>query len=331
MRKTIVAFSRVHPELLESIATEFDVIQLDASAPDRDARLQEVLPRAHGLIGFNRRLGEAELAGARQLEILSTISVGYDSYDVGYLTGRGVMLTNTPDVLTETTADLAFALILATARRVPELDAWVRSGQWTRPVDEKRFGCDVHGKTLGIIGLGKIGAAIARRGRFGFGMDIVYSGNSRKPELERELGARFLSREALLAEADFVCPMVPLTPETRHLIGTDELALMKPEAILINVSRGPVVDEQALVAALQAGRIRAAGLDVFAREPLSASPLFALNNVVCLPHIGSATRETRMAMARRALENLLAGLRGQRPRDLVNPQVLAAGETRPLA
>src|SRR5690554_7357361 len=147
-------------------------------------------------------------------------------------------------------------------------------------------------------------------------MDIVYSGNSRKPELERELGARFLSREALLAEADFVCPMVPLTPETRHLIGADELALMKPEAILINVSRGPVVDEQALVAALQAGRIRAAGLDVFAREPVSASRLFALNNVVCLPHIGSATRETRMAMARRALENLLAGLRGQRPRDL---------------
>src|SRR5690606_31945935 len=152
------------------------------------------------------------------------------------------------------TADLAFALILATARRVPELDAWVRAGQWPRPVDATRVGSDVHGKALGIIGLGRVGAASARRGRFGFGMDIVYSGNSRKPVLERELGARFLSREALLAEADFVCPMVPLPPETRHLIGTDELALMKPEAILINVSRGPVVDEQALVAALQIGR-----------------------------------------------------------------------------
>src|SRR5690606_20796108 len=175
-----------------------------------------------------------------------------------------------PDVLTETTADLAFALTLATARRAPELDGWLRSGPGTRPGGETRFGCDVRGKTLGVIARRQLGAAMARRRRFGFGMDIVYSGNSRKPELERELGAGFLSREALLAEADFVCPMVPLTPETRHLIGTDELALMKPEAILINVSRGPVVDEQALVAALQAGRIRAAGLDVFAREPLSA-------------------------------------------------------------
>lgn len=216
-----------------------------------DAQFQAALPQAHGLIGGNRWLGEAELADAAQLETISSISVGYDTYDLDYITRRGIMLTNTPDVLTETTADLAFALILATARRIPELEAWVRQGSWGGPVDASRSGCDVHGKTLGIMGLGKIGSAIARRGRFGFGMNILYSGSSPKPQLEQEFGARFVSKETLLSEADFVCPMVPLTPETRHLISTAELARMNPEAILINVSRGPVVDEAALIEALQ--------------------------------------------------------------------------------
>ena len=320
MKKTILAFSRVPPALLAPFQDEFNILLLQPELGDVRAQFQQALPLAHGLIG-NGRLGAAELADAAQLEILSTISVGYDNYDVDYLSSRGIMLTNTPDVLTETTADLALALMLATARRVPELDAWVKAGNWTAPIGEAHFGCDVHGKTLGIIGLGKIGAAIARRGRFGFGMNILYSGNRPKPELEQELGARFVPREELLSTADFVCPIVPLAPETHHLIGAAELAMMKSEAILINASRGPVVDEQALIAALQAGQIRAAGLDVFAREPLADSPLFSMPNVVCLPHIGSATRETRTAMAQRALENLLAGLRGERPRDLVNAEV----------
>lgn len=319
MQKTILAFSRVPAELLAPFQQQYNIILLQPERGDTDAQFRAALPQAHGLIGGNRQLGEAELAAAKQLEILSSISVGYDAYDVDYLSRRGIMLTNTPDVLTETTADLAFALILATARRIPELDAWVRAGNWTAPINESHFGCDVHGKTLGIMGLGNIGAAIARRGRFGFGMNIIYSGRAPKPELERELGARFVSMETLLSEADFVCPVVPLTPQTRHLIGAAQLQRMKPDAILINASRGPVVDEAALIEALQAGQIRAAGLDVFAREPKVDSPLFRMSNVVCLPHIGSATHETRTAMAQRALDNLIAGLQGKRPRDLVNP------------
>ena len=321
MKKTIVAFSRVNPEMLRPYENDYNIIILKPELGDMDAQLRDALPQAHGMIGGNRRLGESELALAPHLEIVSSISVGYDNYDLAYLSKRGIMLTNTPEVLNETTADLAFALILATARRIPELDAWVRGGGWSKGIDESRFGCDVHGKTLGIIGLGNIGAAIARRGRFGFGMHILYSGKRRKPELEQELGARFVSQEELLRQSDFVCPVVPLSAETRGLIGSAQLEMMKPEGILINVSRGAVVDEPALIAALEKQRIRAAGLDVYAKEPLPESPLFAMSNVVVVPHIGSATRETREGMAKRALHNLLMGLSGQKPQDLVNPEV----------
>ncbi|MDV7211981.1 2-hydroxyacid dehydrogenase [Azotobacter beijerinckii] len=322
MKKTIVAFSRVHPSMLLPYEGKYDIILLSPEHGDMDTQFRAAIPKAHGLIGGNRRLGKAELESAKNLEIISSISVGYDNYDLDYLNSRKVMLTNTPDVLNETTADLAFALILATARRIPELDSWVKEGGWTKSIDESQFGCDVHGKTLGIIGLGKIGAAIARRGRLGFGMDVLYSGNSRKPDLEQELGVQYVSQEVLLRTSDFVCPVVPLTSETRGLIGTQEFAQMKPNGILINVSRGPVVDEDALIKALEAKEIRGAGLDVYVREPLPDSKLFKMRNVVTVPHIGSATEETRNAMAARALGNLLMGLEGQRPRDLVNPEVL---------
>jgi gluconate 2-dehydrogenase len=179
----------------------------------------------------------------------------------------------------------------------------------------------VHGKTLGIVGMGNIGAAIAQRGRLGFNMPIIYSGNSRKTDLESQLGAQFRELDQLLAEADFVCLVVPLSEKTRHLIGQRELALMKPSAILVNISRGPVVDEPALIEALQNGRIRGAGLDVYEKEPLAESPLFQLNNAVTLPHIGSATHETRAAMANLAVDNLRSALIGERPQNLVNPQV----------
>jgi gluconate 2-dehydrogenase len=322
MKKTILAFSRVSPSLLEAYKDQYNIIILSPENGDMDTQFQAALPEAHGLIGGNRRLGEAELASAKNLEIISSISVGYDNYDLSFLNSRGIMLTNTPDVLNETTADLAFALILATARRIPELDAWTKEGNWTKTIDASHFGCDVYGKTLGIIGLGKIGEAIARRGRFGFGMNILYSGNSRKPELEQELGARFVPQEELLSESYFVCPVVPLIPNTKNLISHSELAQMKPEGILINVSRDPVVDEDALIQALEAKKIRAAGLDVYVKEPLPDSRLFKLKNVVTVPHIGSATNETRNAMAKRALENLLMGLEGHWPRDLVNSHAL---------
>lgn len=318
MKKTILAFSRVSPSLLEPYNDKYNIIVMSPELGDMDAQFEAAISNAHGLIGGNRRLGEAELASAKNLEIISSISVGYDSYDLSYLNGRGIMLTNTPDVLNETTADLAFALILATARRIPELDAWTKEGNWSNSIDASHFGSDVHVKTLGIIGLGKIGEAIARRGRFGFGMNILYSGNSRKPQMEQKLGARFVPQEKLLSEADFVCPVVPLTDGTRNLIGRKELALMGPGSILINVSRGPVVDQDALIQALEEKTIRAAGLDVYVKEPLTNSKLFKLKNLVTVPHIGSATTNTSNAMAQRALENLLMGLEGRRPRDLVN-------------
>lgn len=322
MKKTILAFSRVSPSMLEPYADKYDIVIMSPELGDMDAQFEAALPNAHGLIGGNRRLGEAELASAKNLEIISSISVGYDNYDLSYLNSRGIMLTNTPDVLNETTADLAFALILATARRIPELDAWTKDGNWSSTINASHFGCDVHGKTLGIIGLGKIGEAIARRGRFGFGMHILYSGKTRKPQLEQELGATFVPQEQLLSESDFVCPVVPLTAETRNLIGQKELALIGAEGILINVSRGPVIDQDALIQALEEKTIRAAGMDVYVKEPLTDSRLFKLKNAVTVPHIGSATNDTRDAMAKRALDNLLMGLEGQWPRDLVNSQAL---------
>ena len=322
MKKNVFVFSRLSPEHQERLRQNFNVTVLDPSG-DIEAQYAAALPEAHGLLGVGRPFGRAQLAQAGQLEVISTISVGYDNYELAYLDERGILLTNTPDVLTETTADLGFALLMAAARRVPELDAWVKAGHWQAPVGPAQFGSDVHGKTLGILGLGNIGAAIARRGHFGFGMDVLYHGNSRKPQLEQELGARYCGFDELLGEADFVVVVVPLNAQTRHLIGRRELALMKPSAILVNVARGPVVDEQALVEALQERQIQAAGLDVYEKEPLRESPLFALPNVVTLPHVGSATHETRRAMAELALDNLERALLGGVPRHMVNLQVRA--------
>jgi gluconate 2-dehydrogenase len=321
MKKTVLAFSRVSPEMAERLERDFNVIVPDPKLGDLNAQFNEALPKCHGMIGAGKQLGREQLAAATQLEVVSSISVGYDNYDVSYFNERGIMLTNTPDVLTESTADLGFSLIMSSARRVAELDAWTKAGQWKRSVEAPQFGTDVHGKTLGIVGMGNIGAAVARRGRLGFNMPILYSGNSRKPELEQELGAQFRSLDELLAEADFVCLVVPLSEKTKHLISARELGLMKSSAILINIARGPIVDEPALIEALQNGTIRGAGLDVYEKEPLSDSPLFKLSNAVTLPHIGSATTETRQAMADLAYTNLRAALLGEKPKNLVNPQV----------
>lgn len=321
MKKTVLAFSRITAPMVERLSQDFNVIVPNPKLGDIAAQFNEALPEVHGLIGAGRKLGQAQLEHAAKLEVVSSVSVGYDNYDVAYLTERGIALTNTPDVLTESTADLGFALIMSAARRTAELDAWTKAGQWQSTVGPAHFGSDVFGKTLGIVGLGNIGAAIARRGRLGFNMPVIYSGNSRKPALEQELGARYVSLEQLLGEADFVCLVVPLSEKTHHLIGAEQLKQMKRSAFLINISRGPVVDEAALVDALKDGTIRGAGLDVYEKEPLSESPLFALSNAVTLPHVGSATAETREAMANRAIDNLRAALLGERPRDLVNPQV----------
>ena len=319
MKKQVVLYKKLSPLLMARLHEQTDVTLIDNLDADGLAQLREALPRAHGLLGASLKLDAGLLDLAPNLRAIASVSVGVDNYDIDYLTERRILLSNTPDVLTETTADTGFALILATARRVVELANMVRAGQWNRNIGPVHFGSDVHGKTLGIIGMGRIGEALAQRGHFGFGMPVIYHSHSPKPAVEQRFNAQYRSLPELLQQADFVCLTLPLTVETEGLIGAEQFALMRPETIFINISRGKVVDETALIEALRSGQIRAAGLDVFEREPLNPdSPLLQLNNVVATPHIGSATHETREAMATCAVENLLAALAGERPKNLVN-------------
>ncbi|MEQ6918004.1 2-hydroxyacid dehydrogenase [Halomonas aquatica] len=319
MKKRILAYGRLNDDQLAQLGHDFEVLNFPGLASADDPAFRSALPDAHGLIGASLAITPQLLDEAPHLEAIATISVGYDNYPVDALTRRGILLCNTPDVLTETTADTGFLLIMAAARRAVELAEWVKRGDWQAGIGPERFGSDVHGKTLGMIGFGRIGAAVARRGALGFGMRVLYSNASPKPELEAELGAEHHEMDALLSESDFICVTVPLNADTEHLIGEREFALMKPSAIFVNISRGKVVNEAALIEALEMGRIRAAGLDVFEQEPLSPeSPLPHMTNVVALPHIGSATHETRTAMAQRAVDNLILALRGERPISLVN-------------
>jgi phosphogluconate 2-dehydrogenase len=319
MKKQVVLYKKLSPLLMAHLHEQADVTLIESLDAEGLARLREALPRAHGLLGASLKLDAGLLDLAPNLEAIASVSVGVDNYDIDYLTERRILLSNTPDVLTETTADTGFALILATARRVVELANMVRAGQWTRNIGPAHFGSDVHGKTLGIIGMGRIGEALAQRGHFGFGMPVIYHSHSPKPAVEQRFNAQYRSLPDLLQQADFVCLTLPLTAETEGLIGADQFAQMRPETFFINISRGKVVDEAALIEALRAGQIRAAGLDVFEREPLNLdSPLLQMNNVVATPHMGSATHETREAMARCAVDNLLAALAGERPKNLVN-------------
>lgn len=327
-KKRIVALRRLKASHLQRLREEFDVTYFEEPEQQPEAVVAE-LRQAHGLIGGKLQVTPALLDGAPLLEAIATISVGYDNLPVAELSRRGILLTNTPDVLTETTADTGFLLIMASARCAVELANLVREGRWTQHVGEPHFGHDVHGKTLGLVGLGRIGKAIARRG-LGFNMRVLYSNASAKPELEAAWGLERRTFEQLLAESDFVCLTVPLTEQTDRLLGYPQCQAMKRSAYLINISRGRVVDEAGLIRALDEGLIAGAGLDVFEREPLPAdSPLLRMNNVVTLPHIGSATHETREAMARCAVENMCQALRGERPQDLVNPEALSNGRPQP--
>ncbi|WP_297841892.1 D-glycerate dehydrogenase [Pseudomonas sp.] len=322
MRNQVVLYKKLSPALMHRLQEQADVTFIDEPNRDGLARLRAALPHAHGVLGASIKLDADLLDLAPHLKAVSSVSVGIDNYDVEYFNRRGILLTNTPDVLTETTADTGFALILATARRVVELANLVRSGQWTSNLGPDHFGSDVHGKTLGIIGMGRIGEALAQRGHFGFGMPVIYHSHSPKPAVEARFNAGYRSLEGVLKEADFICLTLPLTAETEGLIGTEQFGLMRSQSIFINISRGKVVNEKALITALQNNQIRAAGLDVFEREPLDPdSPLLRLNNVVATPHMGSATHETREAMAQCAVENLISALAGDRPANLVNPEV----------
>ncbi|BAN23279.1 2-hydroxyacid dehydrogenase [Caballeronia insecticola] len=321
MTRKIVAYKTLPSDVEAYLREHAEVVNVD---PKDHAAFVAALKDADGAIGASVKISADMIDGATRLKALSTVSVGFDQFDVDDLTRRGIVLTHTPDVLTESTADTVFALILASARRVVELAEWVKQGNWKASIGESCFGVDVQGKTLGIVGLGRIGGAVARRAALGFRMNVLYTNRSANEQAEKDYGARRVELDDLLAQSDFVCLQVPLTAATRGIIGANELRKMKQSAILINASRGPTVDEAALIEALKNGTIRGAGLDVFEQEPLPAdSPLLAMHNVVALPHIGSATHETRHAMARNAAENLVGALDGTLTQNIVNRDVLA--------
>jgi len=306
---------------MELLAAHFEIAFHPQDSPMPPEQLAEACSDVEGLLVVGSRITAEVVAHAARLQAVSTASVGYDNIDIAACTLRHIPVTNTVGVLEETTADLAFALLLSVARRVVEGDRFIREGHWREWQYGLLHAADIHHKTLGLYGFGRIGQAVARRGR-GFSMPILYYTRHRVAEsVEREFEARYVDRETLLAESDFLSLHVPKTPETQHAIGARELAEMKPSAFLINTARGSVVDEEALVQALQAKKIAGAGLDVFEQEPKVHPGLVTLPNVVLMPHVGSATSETRLAMAMRAAENLIALLGGRRPRDVVNPEV----------
>ena len=292
-------------------------------AMPRAELLDRIAGRAGAVTLLTDRVDE-ELLGAAgpQLRIVANYAVGYDNIDVAACTARGVLVSNTPEVLSEATADLAFALLLAAARRVAEGDRWIRAGRPWVWGPQFLLGGEVHGKQLGLIGFGRIGQAVARRA-LGFAMSVVYADVRAQPaSVERELGATRVELRELLAGSDFVSIHTTLTDQTRRLLDAERLAWMKPTAVLVNTARGPIVDEAALAAALRAGRLRAAGLDVYEHEPEVHPDLLACPQAVLLPHLGSATDETRQAMADLAVDNLLTALDGGRPPTAVNPEVL---------
>jgi glyoxylate reductase len=313
-----VLVTREIPEAGLRILEPFDVTVLRERPPERGELLEAVRGVAGILSTATETMdGEVMDAAGGDLRVIANMAVGYDNVDVEAAGERGVVVTNTPGVLDETTADVAFMLLLAAARRLGEGERLLRAGEWEWWGPKQLMGRDVWGKRLGIVGFGRIGQAVARRAK-GFGMEILYHNRSRKQEAERDLEARHMQLDDLLAAADFVSIHTPLTPETTHLIGADELDNMKPEAVLVNTSRGPVVDEAALAEALATRRIFAAGLDVYEDEPEVDPKLLELENVVLAPHIGSASVETRDKMAALAAENLVAVLRGEGPKTPVD-------------
>ncbi|NUL37944.1 glyoxylate/hydroxypyruvate reductase GhrB [Kosakonia sacchari] len=322
MKPSIILYKALPDDLLQRLETHFTVTRVANLKPETVAQHAGAFASAQGLLGSSEKVDSELLEKMPQLRATSTISVGYDNFDVDALNARKILLMHTPTVLTETVADTMMALVLSSARRVVEVAERVKAGEWTSGIGADWFGIDVHHKTLGIIGMGRIGLALAQRAHFGFGMPILYNARRHHTEAEERFQARYCDLDTLLKESDFVCLVLPLTDETHHLIGKAQFEMMKKSAIFINAGRGPVVDEAALIEALKNGEIHAAGLDVFEQEPLPVdSPLLSLPNVVALPHIGSATHETRYNMAECAVDNLIDALNGKVEKNCVNPQV----------
>ncbi|QWD70784.1 D-glycerate dehydrogenase [Polynucleobacter sp. UB-Siik-W21] len=320
--KVLVARA-IFPDLLAKLEESFEVRSNQADQVLTPEELQKELESVAGaLVTGSERIDAAALAHAKNLKIVANISVGYNNFDVPAITAAGVMATNTPDVLTDTTADFGFALLMATARRITESEHWVRGGHWDKwSIVHNPLGMDLHHSTIGIIGMGRIGQGIAKRA-LGFGMKVIYHNRNRLSEVdEKACDASYVSKEELLRTADHVVLVLPYTPENHHTIGTKEIALMKPTATLVNIARGGIVDDMALAQALKDKKIFAAGLDVFEGEPKVNPELLKLSNVVLAPHIASATEKTRRAMIDLAVENLRVALAGKKPPSLINTEV----------
>ncbi|CAN7549149.1 D-glycerate dehydrogenase [Variovorax sp. LjRoot84] len=323
--KILVARS-IFPETIARLEEHFEV---ESNQGDQSWSKTQLIDKLKGKQGAfttgSERIDAEVLAACPELKICANMAVGYNNFDVDAMTACGVLATNAPDVLTETTADFGFALLMATARRITESEHFLRAGKWEKWSYDMFAGSDIHGATLGIVGMGRIGQGIARRGALGFGMKVIYHNRSRlEAKLEAECKASYVSKEELLKTADHVVLVVPYTPASHHTIGAAELALMKPTATLVNIARGGIVDDAALAAALRDKRIAAAGLDVFEGEPKVHPELLQVPNVVLTPHIASATVPTRRAMADLAVDNLIGFLVHNKPVTPLNPAVLAS-------
>ena len=320
-KKKILVSRAIFPDILARLEDTFEVESNQADLIFSADELRKRVADKDGLMVTSSEAVDASvIAAAPHLKVVCNIAVGYNNIAVPAATEAGVMVTNTPDVLNQTTADMGWALIMATARRITEAEHWLRAGHWKKWTLDGFVGADVHGSTLGVIGMGRIGQEIARRST-GFDMQVLYHNRTRlTPELEaRANNAIWVSKEDLLCRADHVILVLPYSAQSHHTIGAAELAMMKPSATLVNIARGGIVDDVALIAALRERRIAGAGIDVFENEPAFHPDFLTLSNVVLTPHIGSATEATRRAMANRAAANLVAALSGQTPRDLLNP------------
>jgi lactate dehydrogenase-like 2-hydroxyacid dehydrogenase len=323
VKQKILVAREVFPEVLERLRQHFEVDdnQADAILGVEGLKLR-LADKAGALTAATDPVTAEVIAAAPALKAICNFAVGYNNIDLAACSRAGVMATNTPGVLDDTTADLAWALLMATARRLPAAERWLRNGEWQGWQFIQWLGSDVHHATLGILGMGRIGQAVARRA-LGFDMKVIYHNRTRLPaDKEDACRARFVDRDTLLRESDFLVLLLPYSPESHHTIGAAELALMKPTAHLINVARGGIVDDEALISALRQRRLAGAGIDVFEGEPKYNPGFLELDNVALTPHIGSSSRATRMAMAMRAADNLIAALSGQRPPNLLNPEVM---------
>jgi glyoxylate/hydroxypyruvate/2-ketogluconate reductase len=320
----ILVARAVFPETIARLEQHFEV---ESNQSDAAWSKQDLIVRLQGKVGAfttgTERIDAELLAACPELKICANMAVGFNNFDVPAMSARKVLATNTPDVLTETTADFGFALLMATARRITESEHYLRAGKWTKWRYDMFAGSDVHGSTMGILGMGRIGQGIARRGAHGFGMNVIYHNRSRlSPELEAACKARYVGKEELLKTADHLVLVLPYSAESHHAIGAKEIALMKPTATLVNIARGGIVDDAALAQALRDKRIAAAGLDVFEGEPKVHPDLLTVPNVVLTPHIASATVPTRKAMANLAADNLVGYLVNGKPLTPLNPEIL---------